>query len=196
MQKSVSILFAAALAWSGAAAAQNVNGANITWYGNYTPGKIQTVPDDKTPGGTKDIVTGLTPPSSSTDQITAVAPSYFGFGYVLVGSPASSLITVRHVRKIPPPGFLNQKTGQAQMVVETTVQTTIGRKDLFIGQAITEPDSLPKGQWTFQVWYGNKLLAEKSFTVAQSGQTNSPANKSEPGGAAPATPATGDSSGK
>lgn len=193
MHKLVAILFATALLWSGAATAQTVNGANISWYGNYTPGKIQSVPDAHTPGGTKDIVTGLTPPSSNADQINAVAPSYFGFGYVLVGSPASSLITVRHVRKIPPPGFLNEKTGQAQMVVETTVQTTIGRKDLFIGQAITDAESLPKGQWTFQVWYGNKLLAEKSFAVALPGPTISP-----PGGATPApvTPGQGSGSGK
>src|SRR5215469_11801162 len=103
VKKLVSIAFAAALLWGGAATAQTVNGANITWYGNYIPGKIESVKDDRTPGGTKDIVTGLTPPKTNSDQISAVAPSYFGFGYVLVGSPASSLITVRHVRKIPPP---------------------------------------------------------------------------------------------
>jgi Domain of unknown function (DUF3859) len=191
VHKLASMLFGAALLWGGAAEAQTVNGANITWYGNYTPGKIKSVPDERTPGGTKDIVTGLTPPTKSTDQIAAVAPSYFGFGYVLVGSPASSLITVRHVRKIPPPGFLNEKTGQPQMVVETTVQTTIGRKDLFIGQAITDADSLPKGPWTFQVWYGDKLLAEKSFAVALPGQSDSPA-----GGTAPAPSGQGGGSGK
>jgi hypothetical protein len=195
VQKSVTILFTAALLWSGAASAQTVNGANITWYGNYTPGKIETVKDDRTPGGTKDIVTGLTPPKSSSDQIAAVAPSYFGFGYVLVGSPGSSLITVRHVRKVPPPGFLNERTGQPQMIVETTVQTTIARKDLFIGQAITDAESLPKGPWTFQVWYGDKLLAEKSFNIAlPGGQTSSPAKK--PSGGAPSGSGGGDANGK
>jgi hypothetical protein len=166
MRKFAWILVAVPLLWSGAAAAQTVSGASITWYGNYTPGKIEKVPDPGTPSGSKDIVTGLTPPSRNSDQIPAVQPSYFGFGYVLHGRPGDALITVRHIRKVPPPGFADSKTGQAVFTVETSVKTTIDRKDLFIGQAITDADSLPKGQWTLQVWYGDKLLAEKTFTIA------------------------------
>jgi hypothetical protein len=169
MRTFVLALCAGSLLWNAAAIAQNasVAGATITWYGNFKPGKIETVPDAGTSPGKKDIVTKLTPPSTNSDRIIAVAPSQFGFGYVLNGRPATAVIKIRHVRKMPAPGMIDQKTGEAVLTNTTFVNASIDRKDLFIGQAINNPASLPIGQWTLQVWYGDKLLAEKSFTVVK-----------------------------
>jgi hypothetical protein len=171
MRKLVWVLVALPWLWSTAASAQNVtiNGATIIWYGNYKPGKIETVPDPNTPSGTKDVVSDLTPPRTNGDRIVAVAPSYFGFGYRLNGRPASTVVTIRHVRKLPPPGLRNEKTGQMMRVVETSIRASSDRDDLFIGQAITDPSTLPIGTWTFQVFYGDQLLAEKSFDIVEGG---------------------------
>ncbi|MGO9326897.1 MAG: DUF3859 domain-containing protein [Steroidobacteraceae bacterium] len=163
------VLAASLPLFSGAALAQEVTvtGATITGYGNYLIGKDVKNPYPNNPSITAHVSSQLTPPTTNSDQIKLAANTSFGFGYVLSGRPANGLITLRHVRKLPPPGMPNVKTGQPDLYIETPVRATIDGKDLFVGWTFDgdEVAHTPTGPWTLQVWYGDRLLLEKSFNV-------------------------------
>jgi hypothetical protein len=167
MRRLILVLLAAPLLFSANALAQQVtiSGATMTWYGAYQPGKVVVTPDANTPSGNKQVQSQLTPPQKNFDQIPLAVNTSFGFGYVLHGTPANIPITIRHVRKVPPPGVTDAKTGQPSFTIATTIRVSTDRTDLFIGQNISDVATMPTGPWTLQVWYNDKLLLEKGFVV-------------------------------
>jgi hypothetical protein len=130
--------------------AQNptVTGAQMTWYGIYTATSIIAVDP------TKDTSTGISPPASNSDHIVLTAAGgLFGYGYTLSGSPSTATVSLTY-KTIFPNGS-----------VETNVYDglPIGSENLWIGTNFRSTD--PTGTWTLQLWYGQKMLLEKSFTV-------------------------------
>ncbi len=144
-----------------------VTGARMVWYGKYTVGKTTVVKDPSSVTGTKTVSSGISPPSTNIDRIRLNAETRFGFGYELIGGPANELIALKYVTKFPPPGIPDASTGQLKLVKQNTYSGLgIGRKDLFCGEYFGEYKNPPAGTWTLQVWYGDRMLLEKSFTVA------------------------------
>jgi hypothetical protein len=145
-----------------------VTGARMTWYGIYTVGKTTIVKDPTSATGTKAISSGISPPSTNVDRIPLNADTHFGFGYELIGGPANALVALKYVTKFPPPGILDASTGQLKLVKQNTYAGLgIGRKDLFCGEYFGEYKNPPAGTWTLQVWYDDRMLLEKSFTVGK-----------------------------
>jgi Domain of unknown function (DUF3859) len=165
MQRFVSILIAT-LALCGQASAQQVTGATITWYGNFIAARTKYVPDETVPTGERGTQSDVTAPAANADRITATEGSTFGFGYCLVGSPTDAVVTVRHVYKIPPPGIADRKTGKMVLTFGPTIQRRLNRYYL-IGHGLSQMSTFPIGVWTLQVWYGDRLLAEKAFNVVR-----------------------------
>jgi hypothetical protein len=163
MRAFLATLSISLLLWGHASFAQTVTGAKMTWYGNYTAGEVSSQKDSGSVTGTKNFVSGITPPSTSTDQIRAVLGTRFGFGYELIGAPSSASVIIRHVYKIPPPGIRDAATGQLKLDDEARFDLQIGQKALFIGRVIGY--NFPTGRWTYQIWYADRMLLEKSFTV-------------------------------
>jgi hypothetical protein len=144
-----------------------VTGARITWYGNFTFAKETEVDEPKAATGKKDILSGIVPPAVNTDRIPFIADTWFGFGYELIGHPADALVTLKYVTKIPPPGLPDAVTGQMKFVSESIwPDLAIGRKDLFRATSLGSLEDTPAGIWTLQIWYEDRMLLEKSFTVA------------------------------
>jgi hypothetical protein len=143
-----------------------VTGARMTWYGNYTVGKTTIVKDPTSVTGTKSVSSGISPPSSNVDRIPLKADTRFGFGYELIGGPANELVALKYVTKFPPPGIHDASTGQLKLIKQNTYSGLgVGQKDLFCGEYFGEYKNPPAGMWTLQVWYGERMLLEKSFTV-------------------------------
>jgi hypothetical protein len=165
MQRFVSILIAT-LALCGQASAQQVTGATITWYGNYITVRSKIVRDETVPTGERNTNSEVIAPAANTDRIIVTAGSDFGFGYCLVGSPTDAVVTVRHVYKIPPPGIADRKTGKMVLTFAPTIQRRLNRYYL-IGHGTSQMTTFPIGLWTLQVWYGDRLLAEKDFNVVR-----------------------------
>jgi hypothetical protein len=89
-------------------------------------------------------------------------------GYELIGGPANALVALKYVTKFPPPGIPDASTGQLKLVKQNTYAGLgIGRKDLFCGEYFGEYKNPPAGTWTLQVWYDDRMLLEKSFTVGK-----------------------------
>jgi hypothetical protein len=146
-----------------AAFAQTVTGAQMTWYGNYTVERVTEQKDSGSATGTKNVIGGIVAPAADSDVIRAVPGTRFGFGYRLIGPSSDAVATVRHVYKMPPPGIADA-TGQRKVADESTYPDLgLDRKDLFIGRYIA--GDFPTGTWTLQLWYRDRMLAEKSFTV-------------------------------
>jgi len=145
-----------------------VSGARMTWYGNYAAGKTKVVKDPASVTGTKVISSAISPPSTNTDRIPLVSDARFGFGYELIGSPADALVALKYITRFPPPGVRDAATGRLKRVKENTYRDlAVGRKDLFCGEYFGEFKDPPAGTWTLQVWYGDRMLLEKSFAVGK-----------------------------
>jgi len=166
VQRFVSILIVTIALGSGQALAQEVTGATITWYGNFIATRTKIVRDETVPTGQRNTDSDVTAPAANTDRIIATAGSNFGFGYCLVGSPTDAVVTVRHVYKIPPPGIADRKTGKMVLTFGPIIQRRLNRYYL-IGHGTSQMNTFPIGLWTLQVWYGDRLLAEKTFNVVR-----------------------------
>jgi hypothetical protein len=162
-------LLASLATMNHAAAAETVviNSARITWYGAFTISKGRRITE---PGGTNGQVqsTAVRPPMVNSERIAFAPDAKFGFGYVLNGQPANARVQLRYVIKIPPPGAVEAATGQNKLVDEGTYpDLRVGRGDLFLGESLAQFKDPPPGPWTVQLWYEDRLLLEKTFTLAK-----------------------------
>jgi hypothetical protein len=144
-----------------------VTGARMTWFGTFTFAKETEVDEPSAATGKKDILSGIMPPAVNSDRVAFVAGTWFGFGYELIGQPSNGLVTLRYVTKIPPPGLPDVATGELKRVSESKwPDLAIGRTDLFRATSLGNLEGVPTGTWTLQVWYGERMLLEKSFILS------------------------------
>jgi Domain of unknown function (DUF3859) len=143
-----------------------LTGARMTWYGSYAPAETKLVKDPSSTAGTRRVSSGISPPSTNTDRIPFLSNSRFGFGYQLIGSPPNGEVDLKYVTKVPAPGVVDPDTGRRKMVLQSTYpRLALSRKDLFCGEYLGDYKDPPAGVWTLQVWHGDRMLLEKSFTV-------------------------------
>ena len=137
----------------------SVTGATMTWYGVYSAASNTEVTS------TKNIATGITPPSANSDQVSLPTKDRisFGYGYKLIGSPPTALVAMTY-RTIFPDGRYQDNIYD---------RLAINRQDLFIGQ-ILPPDG-QTGTYKLQVWHSGGMLLEKSFSVQAGTTVNSTA---------------------
>lgn len=86
----------------------------------------------------------------------------FGITYRLAGTPDAT-VPVRTTIVFPPPGLMPPgKPAVRQSDVGQMIK--IGAT-AYRGFSFDEPFEKVPGQWIFQIWSGNRKLAEQSFTV-------------------------------
>ena len=98
-----------------------------------------------------------------TDTIPAEKGLTFGFRYKIVGEPKDAAVTIKRVVIYPPGGIYNPKTGKTVFKEEADVPRKIGstaHANMRFGDAGRVP-----GTWTFQLWYGDRMMDEESFNV-------------------------------
>lgn len=139
------VIFPPALQAQGA----SVTGATMTWYGVYTAATTTSV------SSTKAIDTGVKPPATNSDRVNLVANDsvLFGYGYRLIGSPPTALVSMTY-RTIFPDGTHQDNVYE---------RLAINRKDLFIGERLGSGNDT--GKYTLQLWHNGGMLLEKTFTV-------------------------------
>lgn len=141
----------------------NVQAAQITWFGAYEVSQVKIIDDPTQASGRRREGGTISPPSRNHDRIELVGGRYFGFGYKLLGSPTGMQVPLKYVRTYPAPGFLHQQTGKYVTRDEQELHLKIGQPDLFMGYVLSS--DAPLGAYTFQIWHGDSLLAEKAFTI-------------------------------
>lgn len=99
-----------------------------------------------------------------TDRIPLRKGVYFGYKYWLKIEPDKSRADLRRVLIHPemtlPDG---SKVSRSERAIRK--RTTHGIVTALVGYALREDYELVEGDWTFQIWYGDDLLVEQTFTT-------------------------------
>ncbi len=144
-----------------------VTGAQIKWYGVYAIGKSETIADPTSATGTRFSSGGFRLLGGNTDQIPLSDGTRFGFAFSLSGQPRTGVADIDFVQFYPAPGIGGGAAGAASRRWSRTYHFALNRDDLVIGFNLGDTKGMPEGIWRFQVVHKGRVLAEKSFTVAQ-----------------------------
>ena len=88
----------------------------------------------------------------------------FGFQYVVEGVPSGAIVSLRQVTIFPAPGLHNPARGQTWARDDFMMKSKIGQIER-TGYGIDDDWEMVPGTWTFQLWDGNRKLAEQSFQL-------------------------------
>lgn len=151
-------LLAALLVAAGAARADNR--VAIVDYGIYDHVVTQIVPDAKEVAGERSLVANIKV-REQTNVIDAQRGRMFGFQF-RVEDPAliGKSLTIRKLV----PRLTNPKTGRSTTVMEDSMVAQAGVLHLN-AYGFDYDWERAEGEWTFQVLYEGKVLAEKKFKV-------------------------------
>jgi hypothetical protein len=145
-----------------------ITDARVTWYGVYQAGQDKVIEDKSSFTGIRTVSTGIVPPKVNSDRIPAILNSRFGFGFVLSGTPMDAgvkLVKLRFVRNFPADGITDPKTGERRFREQGEYNLEVTQREHFCGYIFDRNEELVPGLWSLEVWYGNRKLVEKSFTV-------------------------------
>lgn len=136
--------------------------AEITAFGIYTPlEKARKVVNYESTAG-KSRIMGDIKYLEETTTVPAVLKNRFGFTYNATKLPTKRRVEIRQVFKHPK---FRGKTGFKKTIYYTTdfYGSFVGK----IGYGFDEEFELVTGDWAFEIWYKNKLLTSKTFTVVE-----------------------------
>jgi len=154
------------LAHAASARTATISGVRVTWYGTFTVGKSKR---ERQPDNALSVQgSKVKPPMVNSEQVAFAPDAMFGFGYELKGEPTDARIKLRYVIKIPAPGAVDKASGKTKLTDEGDLPNLrLGRGDLFIGESLADFKDPPAGTWTIQLWYGDRMLVEKSFVLTK-----------------------------
>jgi len=150
------------LAGADGAFAQGVRSVQIYEYGTYTSG--DSVEIGTTPQGIQRSQTIGIKQIETARTIIARLGVQFGFRYRAIGPVNGVQVPVTIVAKFPEPGVLGVK-GNAPVVRDAYTELTTTGKEEFLTWTFEMRSDLVPGIWTFEIWSGDKKLAEQSFNI-------------------------------
>lgn len=99
-----------------------------------------------------------------TDRIPLRKGLTFGLDILPVGQAKGRPVRLRYAWRFPPPGLKNPETGKTRLYDEIPREFVFGESNIIVYSFDAEFEMLP-GQWLFEIWDGEKKLAEKVFIV-------------------------------
>ena len=104
---------------------------------------------------------------SKTSEVAGEVGTQFGIEFRLEGNPVGDTVTLHMVLKFPPQGIRNPNTGATMHTADVTFpDLKIGALCL-LGYGFDNAWEIVPGVWTEQIWYQNRMLAERTFTVSK-----------------------------
>jgi hypothetical protein len=161
MKLIVAVIALLAGVTAAAAQADRIDGADITQFGVYEYKVTGTQELGGTAAGTLKSVDYTF--VSKTTSIPARRGVGFGIEYRVRGAPKDAKVPLRSVTIFPAGGLRNPK-GETVLRNEYIEEKAIGAL-LLKGYTLDDDWEVVPGTWTFQVWFGDQMLAEKIFTV-------------------------------
>jgi len=101
---------------------------------------------------------------SLTTKVPARLGVRFGTRFQVVGAPASQVVTLRSIWRIPDPGIVRPETGTVYRQSIADTPATIGVVSLR-GYTFDAPWEIRCGDWIQEVWFGDRKLLSQTFTV-------------------------------
>jgi hypothetical protein len=76
-------------------------------------------------------------------------------------------VVLQQVYKYPAPGMPSGGNGKFKLSDQLPFTYSIGSGLVMGYNTGCDPSNWPTGIWTFQLWSGSRLLAEKNFTLSR-----------------------------
>jgi len=143
-----------------------VTGITITKVGTYT---AQTTSAPARPG--QDTPTGTVGTDVNwhfvldSPHVAGKAGTQFGIEFRLEGTPAGDGVTLHAAFTFPPQGIRNPNTGDMMHTAKVAFPNMKIGALCLIGYGFDNGWEIVPGVWTEQIWYQDRMLAERSFTV-------------------------------
>ncbi len=145
-----------------------VTGITITNVGTYTAQTTSAParPGQETPTGTVGTEVSWHFVSDAPDVAGKVG-AQFGIEFRIDGTPPGDGVTLHVVLTFPPQGIRNPNTGDFMHAAKIAFPNMkIGARCL-LGYGFDNDWEIVPGVWTEQIWYQDRMLAERSFTVSK-----------------------------
>ena len=157
------MLFRSLLSTPTISAAAEVYGIEVFDYGIYTAVVKKEIKNKNLVGGGFSKIKQIRFIERTT-KIPATRNLTFGFQYLIKGRPQGKKIKIRKTTIFPSSGLENPKTGKTGYKNEVELTAKIGEK-VCEGYRFDEEWEMVPGNWTIQIWYGDRKLAEENFNV-------------------------------
>jgi hypothetical protein len=161
----------------GAAAAQTatvvapaatVSGVTVTNAGTYRAQSVSAPSGagQLSPTGTIGTASNWHFDSKTTDVAGEVG-TQFGIEFRLEGNPVGDGVTLHMVLKFPPRGIRNPNTGDTMHTAKIAFPNLKIGALCLLGYGFDNAWEIVPGVWTEQIWYQDRMLAERTFTVSK-----------------------------
>lgn len=154
--------FLSILSIADAADDVRINGFDVV-AGIYTLEKTETVADATSVTGTRSQSRGGTI-VKWTEYVPATKGTYFGISFKPRGEPEGASADVLLIIRFPERGITNPATGQTAHEYRRAARITVGKEDRNGYWFENDWEAVP-GDWTFEIWYQDRKLAERVFHV-------------------------------
>jgi hypothetical protein len=91
----------------------------------------------------------------------------FGVEFRIDGNPAGEGVTLHLVVKFPPQGIRNPNTGDMMHTANIAFPNLKIGALCLLGYGFDNAWEIVPGVWTAQIWYQDRMLAERTFTVSK-----------------------------
>jgi hypothetical protein len=146
----------------------SVTGITVTHVGTYTAESTSAPaqPGQLSPTGTVGTETNWNFVSDSPDVAGKVG-TQFGIEFRIDGAPAGDGVTLHLELNFPPEGIHNPNTGAMLHTAKVAFPNMkVGALSL-LGYGFDNAWEIVPGAWTAQIWYQDRLLTERTFTVGK-----------------------------
>jgi hypothetical protein len=99
-----------------------------------------------------------------TEKIPAKIGTSFGLQFLVEGKPKGEAVVLKIVLLFPQPGLRNPKTDKIYHKLEGPNKCMIGETS-YTGFEFEQEWNLVPGEWKIQLWYNDKMMAEKAFSI-------------------------------
>jgi hypothetical protein len=162
------VCWLAAAAGPAAAQAPTVTGLTITHVGTYTAA-TKSAPaqsGQESPTGTIGTDSNWRFETDSTD-VAAKPGTQFGIEFRIDGEPRDDSVTLYLTLIFPPQGIHNPNTGTRMYAARIAFPNMKIGAPCLVGYGFDNEWEIVPGEWTEQIWYQDRMLAERKFTVGK-----------------------------
>ena len=150
------------------APAATVSGVIVINAGTYTAESVSAPSraGQLSPTGTVGTASNWHFVSNSTDVAGQVG-TQFGIEFRIAGNPVGDGVTLHMVLNFPPQGIRNPNTGDMMHTANIAFPNLKIGALCLLGYGFDNAWEIVPGVWTEQIWYQDRMLAERTFTVSK-----------------------------
>jgi len=130
--------------------------------GIYAVDRIKSVDDPNLAAGRRNVSEMRF--IQETREVPARVGVSFGFRYRVVGQNPGSSVSLKLITRFPPEGLRNPARTETQYRDDYMLSPVVGQ-DTITAYTFEAPWEAVPGVWAFEIWQGNRKLAEQTFNV-------------------------------